>query len=264
MGSNAASNAASAEITQANRAISGNNTALNNELDTQKQVYQTDRQALAPYQAAGTNAVGQLPGAVLAGAPNAQTVLAQDPGYAFRIDQANQALQRMQAAGGGVGSGGALKAAAQYSQNLASNEYGNAFNRYMQANQQRFGQLNALAGMGQTANNQQIYAGANFANQSGLYNLDTARMNSDLLTQIGNAQASGYMGSANAWSGALGGALKAAGGFFQPSGPSAGAQASYDGAMNAPTLELPGLGAPNLGLLGLDDYTGNFGNTAAV
>jgi hypothetical protein len=198
---------------------------------------------------------------VLSGAPNANTVLAQDPGYQFRLDQQNQAIQRMEAASGGVGSGGALKAAAQYSGNLASQEYGNAFNRVMQSNAQRFGQLYGLAGLGQNANQQALYAGANFGNQSGAYNLDTARMNSDLLTQIGNAQASGYIGGANAISGALGGANKALSGFF-PSGPTAGGQASYDTAMNTPAMPLPMVPPTNLGMLGYQDYSGNLGNTA--
>jgi hypothetical protein len=198
---------------------------------------------------------------VLSGAPNANTVLAQDPGYQFRLDQQNQAIQRMEAASGGVGSGGALKAAAQYSGNLASNEYGAAFNRVLQANQQRFGQLYGLAGIGQNANSMLLNAGSNFGNQSGAYDLDTARTNSDLLTQIGNARASGYMGQANAWSGALGNGLKASSGLF-PAGPTAGGQASYDTAMNAPTMPLPMPGPYSLGMLGYPDYSGNLGNTA--
>lgn len=201
VGANAASNAASDEITQANSAINQNNQARNAADATQQGVYQQDEQNLARYQAAGSQAVSSLNGAALPGQPNAQTVLAQDPGYQFRLDQANLALQRMEAAGGGVGSGGALKAAANYSQNLASGEYSNAYQRVMQANAQRFNQLNAIAGIGANANQQQMYAGANYANQSGAYGMDTARMNSDLLTQIGNAQAAGTVGQANAYEG---------------------------------------------------------------
>lgn len=201
VGANAASNAASDEITAANQAITQNNQARNAADATQQGVYQQDEENLAPYQAAGSQAVSSLNGAALPGQPNAQTVLAQDPGYQFRLDQANLALQRMEAAGGGVGSGGALKAAANYSQNLASGEYGNAYQRVMQANAQRFNQLNSIAGIGANANQQQLYAGANYANQSGAYGMDTARMNSDLLTQMGNAQAAGTVGQANAYEG---------------------------------------------------------------
>lgn len=133
--------------------------------------------------------------------------------------QDEQNLAPYQAAGGGVASGGALKAAAQYSQNLASGEYGNAFNRVMQSNAQRFNQLNALAGIGENANQQQLYAGANYANQSGAYGMDTARMNSDLLTQIGNAQAAGTVGQANAYEGMASGIATGATGLkFNSSG----------------------------------------------
>lgn len=217
LGSNAASNAASAETTAANAAIAQNTQARNAAQATQQSVYQQDEQNEAPYQAAGTTAVNQMNGAVLNGQPNAQQVLAQDPGYQFRLDQANLALQRMQAASGGVGSGGALKAAAQYSQNLASSEYGNAYNRVLQSNAQRFGQLNALAGIGANANQQQLYAGANYANQSGAYGMDTSRLNSDLLTQIGNAQAAGTVGQANAFEGMTSGISQGATGLLPSS-----------------------------------------------
>ena len=62
-----------------------------------------------------------------------------DPGYQFRIDQGNKAIQSSAAARGTLLTGGTLKALAGYSQGLASNEYGNVFNRALQTNQQNFG-----------------------------------------------------------------------------------------------------------------------------
>jgi len=55
----------------------------------------------------------------------------QDPGYAFRLSEGQKAIDRSAAARGGLQSGAALKAAAEYGQNMGSQEYGNAYNRFM-------------------------------------------------------------------------------------------------------------------------------------
>jgi hypothetical protein len=53
-----------------------------------------------------------------------------DPGYSFRLSEGLKALDRQAAARGGMMSGAALKAAGRYGQDVASQEYGNAFNRF--------------------------------------------------------------------------------------------------------------------------------------
>ena len=53
-----------------------------------------------------------------------------DPGYNFRISEGLKALDRQAAARGGMMSGAALKAAGRFGGDLASQEYGNAFNRF--------------------------------------------------------------------------------------------------------------------------------------
>lgn len=55
----------------------------------------------------------------------------QDPGYAFRLAEGQKAIERSTAARGGLQSGAALKAAAEYGQAMGSQEYGNAYNRFM-------------------------------------------------------------------------------------------------------------------------------------
>jgi hypothetical protein len=72
-----------------------------------------------------------------------------DPGYAFRLQQGNQAIQRAAAAGGGAFSGGTLKALTQYGQDYASNEYQNVYNRALQGYQTNF--QNALNSYGLNA-----------------------------------------------------------------------------------------------------------------
>jgi hypothetical protein len=55
-----------------------------------------------------------------------------DPGYEFRKQQQEEALNRKLAASGNYFSGDALKAAQQYGGGLAAQEYGDAFSRYGQ------------------------------------------------------------------------------------------------------------------------------------
>ena len=68
-----------------------------------------------------------------------QQVLDQDPGAAFRQSQAQKALEGSAAAKGGLLSGSTLGALQRQSQDLASQEYGNAFNRMMQRDVEQYG-----------------------------------------------------------------------------------------------------------------------------
>ena len=117
----------------------------------------------------------------------------QDPGYGFRMSEGLKGLDRQAAARGGLISGGALKAAQRYGQDLASQEYGNAFNRYQTNRTNQLNPLQSLGGLGQSSTNMMGQAGQNYANQVG-----------EAYTGAGNARASGYMGQANAISGGLG------------------------------------------------------------
>lgn len=65
--------------------------------------------------------------------------LTSDPGYQFRLKQGQDALNASLAAQGLSESGPALKAAQEYGQNFATNEYGNAYDRWLQQNKQLSG-----------------------------------------------------------------------------------------------------------------------------
>ena len=119
-----------------------------------------------------------------------------DPGYAFRLGEGMKGLNATAAARGGLISGNALKAATQYGQDMGSQEYQNAFNRYQTNRSNQLNPLQSLMGAGQTATNTMGQAGQNYANQAG-----------EAYIGAGNARASGYVGSANAWSNAIGGAM---------------------------------------------------------
>jgi hypothetical protein len=112
-----------------------------------------------------------------------------DPGYGFRLAEGQKALDRQAAARGGLISGGALKAAQRYGQEMGSQEYTNAFNRYQTERQARLNPLQSLAGMAQTSTGQLGAAGQAYASGAG-----------EAMGQAAQARASGYMGGANALS----------------------------------------------------------------
>jgi hypothetical protein len=117
----------------------------------------------------------------------------QDPGYAFRLSEGMKALDRTAAARGGLLSGATLKGASRYGQDLASQEYQNAFNRYQTERAAQLNPLQSLAGIGQTSAN--TLTGA-----AGAYGAQTGQN----LQDIGTARASGYLGGSNALSSAIG------------------------------------------------------------
>lgn len=126
-----------------------------------------------------------------------------DPGYAFRQQQGQQAIERGAAARGGLLSGAALKAAQSFGQDLASQEYGNAYNRFQSNQANQYNRLASLAGVGQTANNALAQAGSQFANaMTGISQANAANQGNALLA-AGQARASGYAGIGNAIGGAV-------------------------------------------------------------
>jgi len=116
-----------------------------------------------------------------------------DPGYAFRLSEGQKALDRQAAARGGLISGSALKAATRYGQEMGSQEYQNAFNRYQSERASQLAPLQSLAGIGQTTASNLGATGAANANAVGNY-----------LTGGAAARAAGSVGAANAMTGSLG------------------------------------------------------------
>ena len=117
----------------------------------------------------------------------------QDPGYAFRQAEGMKALERSAAARGNLLSGSTMKGIQRFGQDLASQEYQNAFNRYQIERSAKLNPLQSLMGSGQSATN--VMTGA--AGQMG-------QNEAANLYGAGQARASGYIGQANALSSALG------------------------------------------------------------
>ena len=115
-----------------------------------------------------------------------------DPGYAFRQQQGQEATNRMANTAGGLIGGNALQGLQNYSQGLASQEYGNAFNRFQTQRTNIYNTLAGIAGLGQNAYNTAAQTGTQAANTVG-----------NTIQGLGAAQASGTVGSANALAGGL-------------------------------------------------------------
>jgi len=181
LGSEAAGNAADVQAGAANRAA-----------DLQYKQYQENVARQKPFYDVGVNALPELVKASKY-TPFGMQQFQQDPGYAFRLKEGQQALDRQAAARGGLISGGALKAAQRYGQEMGSQEYTNAFNRYQLERQARLNPLQSLAGVGQTTANTLGTSGQQMAS-----NVGEAQQNAAA------ARASGYVGQANALTGGLG------------------------------------------------------------
>lgn len=113
------------------------------------QYYQT-REDQMPFLEAGKGALNQLIPLASNYKPFDYSAMTADPGYGFRLSEGQKALDRQAAARGGLISGGALKAATRYGQEMGSQEYTNAFNRYQTERNAQLNPLQSLAGMGQT------------------------------------------------------------------------------------------------------------------
>jgi hypothetical protein len=110
-----------------------------------------------------------------------------DPGYEFRLQQGQKALERSASAGGRLLGGGTLKALTRYGQDMGSQEYGRAFDRFNLNRNTRFNQLAAVAGIGQTANGQLAQLGQQNALTQGNNIMGAA-------TAAGNATMAGAAG----------------------------------------------------------------------
>jgi hypothetical protein len=172
-----------------------------------------------------------------------------DPGYAFRKSEGEKALQAKQLASGNFFSGGALKEATDFNSGLASQEYGNAFNRYMakdtadyrnhmgnfstdfnrwktlddtsygrnwDAENRDYGRFVDKFGRDMLVDNTNWdrlkyldNSGQNAATQTAAFGQNTSGNIANLTNYGGSARADGAINSANAWTNAIGNALYA-------------------------------------------------------
>jgi hypothetical protein len=115
-----------------------------------------------------------------------------DPGYAFRLKEGMKLLGHQAAGRGGLVSGGTMKGLQDYAQNSASQEYGNAFNRYQTNRANQLQALGNLMSSGQAAASNQAGNTGNYATNAG-----------NAYMAAGNAAAAGQLGAANTLAGGL-------------------------------------------------------------
>jgi len=175
----------------ASRASSAAEKAAKQQAASQMQAMQYQEQRRAPYANVGKKAAGIMQNS-LSGAPcgllrdfGAQE-FQTDPGYQFRMDEGVRAIDQMGAAKGKRLSGEQLKAVMDYGQNMGSQEYQRAYDRY---NTDRTKRYNMLAGPMQLGTGQ--------VGQMG-----------DYITNAGAAQSASTVASNNAWNKALQGMLQ--------------------------------------------------------
>ncbi len=239
IGANASKTAATQQVDAANQA-----------LDFQKLMFGTAQANQAPFLQAGQQSIGDIMKLLASGkfgpgslgavpeAPGAFTgkftaptleEARATPGYEFTREQGEKGVLQGAAAAGGAISGGTLKALDQYGSGLADTTYNDRFNQALQTfgtdvtgyqtNLQRYA---AQLGGFQTAQGaqaqefSQLFAPAQLG-EGAVQNINntgtqTAFNAGNLMTQIGNANAAGTVGSANAINNGISGATN---GLFQ-------------------------------------------------
>lgn len=185
MSADAAKDAAAMQVAGGDRAMA-----------QQIRMFELGREDLAPYRETGYTAlkdIEKLKPFLTSQFGPSQFAQYLDPSMQFRQRLGTQATERMANVGGGALSGNTLRALNEFGQNLASTEYGNAFNRFQTERGNIYNTLANIAGMGQQAVNTGVGAGQAFGNQA-----------SNIITGQAAAGAAGLVGQANAYGGALG------------------------------------------------------------
>ncbi|MBV9842408.1 MAG: hypothetical protein JOY99_12915 [Sphingomonadaceae bacterium] len=183
--SSAASDAADAQVQAANAAAG-----------VQQNMYNQTRADLLPYQQYGqTGGINQLQ--AMSGYLNTpfsmtQSQLEQTPGYQFDLSQGLKSVNNQLGARGLLNSGAVMKGAANYATGLADNTYQNQFNMDQTQKTNIYNRLAGIATLGEDA-----------AAKTGAAGIQTSGVQSQALTNAGNAAATGAINSGNAYNNAF-------------------------------------------------------------
>jgi hypothetical protein len=176
------------------------NAAAERDLALRTRMYEEGVARQQPFYEAGVNALGQLRNQYtnMPAAFTGQVQLNQDPGYAFRLAEGQKALDRQAAARGGLISGRALKEATRFGQEMGSQEFGNAYNRFRETQGLRRNALAGVAGYGPTAATSMNAAGQTYATGAGNIMSGQGETSANALLAAQQARSSSYgqLGSA--------------------------------------------------------------------
>ena len=219
-------NSSSAAQAAASAGVAG----VNNGINSVTGLYGQTTALNAPFINSGSNAAGTIAGNA-AGATSAipgavsglqNTASGQglnvsqfyDPSMAFTLQQGTQALQRSQAASGGVLSGAALKNLTGYAEGVASQNYQSAVTNALAEQSQQASANTNLLSAGETANSQLtpiLNAGTSALGYQNTNAINTGSQLAQLNSNAGQLQAQGITQSAGGLNSAIGGAASAIG-----------------------------------------------------
>jgi len=185
----------------ASSAASAANAAAERDVALRRQMYEESVARQKPFYEAGINALPEYLRGIGAGGELVRGFTMRDyqadPGYAFRLSEGQKALDRSAAARGGLISGGALKAATRFGQDLGSQEYSNAYNRYRDTQGLRRNALAGVVGFAPTAASSMTTSGQNYASGAGpqMYQQGVNTGNALIAAQRGRESMYGDIGS---------------------------------------------------------------------
>jgi hypothetical protein len=178
------------------------NAAAERDLALRTRMYEEGIARQKPFYEAGVNALPSYVSGIQEGGELVRGFtpadFTTDPGYAFRLAEGQKTLDRQAAARGGLISGGALRAAQRYGQEMGSQEFGNAYNRFRETQGLRRNALAGVAGYGPTAATSMNAAGQNYATGAGNIMSGQGETSANALLAAQQARSSSYgqLGSA--------------------------------------------------------------------
>jgi hypothetical protein len=173
-----------------------------------KKIFEQQQKDQEPFMATGREALGQYQAGVASGDLSytpSEFDYENAPGYEFRQDELNRGINNAFAARGLTGSGASLRQSARVNQEFSSQEYQNAFNRYLTGEQQdsdiqssRRNRLASVARVGQTAVGQTGQQMQNLSNTVGQQMVNRGDAIAQGAYNAAQARNSGYAGASNA------------------------------------------------------------------
>ena len=170
--------------------------AANRGLAYNQEMFNTINEQNAPYRALGEKGAMQygnyIDNGYFTAQPSMNDLTQLMPNYQFGLSQGMGQFNAGLNASGGLVSGNAIQGGQQFAQDYAGNALQNAFANYQTNRQNVASNLGAATGFGQNANATTATAASGASANA-----------SNMLSSIGNAQAAGTMGTANAYAGGL-------------------------------------------------------------
>ncbi len=201
---------ASADAIDAQKDAFGRTSAL------QWQMYQQQREDLNPWREAGTKSLEKMQGDDYM-RDFTKADFEADPGYQFRMEEGQKALERSAAARGNMFGGAQAKALTKYGQGMGAQEYQASYDRFNSDRDRRFGRLATMSGSGLQAAGGMAGAAQNYgqtmnnnligmANAEGAAKIGASNQAAGMFGQImGMATMSGGGGGGGKSSGGMGG-----------------------------------------------------------